>query len=77
MDLLSGQFEKSSVLVWADAVGAELVEGFVFLLGPGGEVRTRLQRGEKTAERSHSNTKAEEQSFTVTSDRLLLTVTGN
>lgn len=63
VDFLIGQFEEGSVLVWVDTVGAELVEGFVFLLGASGEVRMRLQRGEKTAERSHSDGKTEAQSF--------------
>lgn len=45
VDLLIGQFEEGGVLVWTDAVGAELIESFVFLLGAGGEARTRLQRG--------------------------------
>lgn len=44
MNLLIGQFEESSVLVWTDAVGAELIEGSVFLLGASGEACTRLQR---------------------------------
>lgn len=33
VDLLIGQFEEGSILVWADAVGAELIKGSVFLLG--------------------------------------------
>lgn len=50
VDLLIGQFEEGSVLVWADAVGTELIEGSVFLLGAGGEAHMRLQRGGKRAE---------------------------
>lgn len=50
VDLLIGQFEEGSVLVWTDAVGAELIEGCVFLLGASGEAHTRLQRGGKRAE---------------------------
>lgn len=46
VNLLIGQFEESSVLFWTDTVGAELIEGSVFLLGASGEARTRLQRRE-------------------------------
>lgn len=35
VDLLIGQFEEGGVLVGPDAVGAELVEGAVLLLGAG------------------------------------------
>lgn len=50
VDLLIGQLEEGGVLVWTNVVGAELIEGFVFLLGAGGQVHTRLQRRGKTAE---------------------------
>lgn len=46
LNLLIGQFEEGGVLVRADAVGAELIECRVFLLGAGGEANTRLQRGQ-------------------------------
>lgn len=36
VDLFIGQLEEGGILVRADAVGAKLVEGRVFLLGPGG-----------------------------------------
>lgn len=42
VDLLVGQLEEGGVLVWTDAVGAELIEGFVFLLGASREAHTRL-----------------------------------
>lgn len=42
-DLLIGQCEKGRIVVWADAVAAELVEGLVFLLGASGDVGSRLQ----------------------------------
>lgn len=50
VDLLTGQFEEGGVLVWTDAVGAELKEGSLCLLGASGEVHTRLQRGGNRAE---------------------------
>lgn len=42
VDLLIGQFKKSSILVWTDAVGAELIKGLAFLLGTSREAHTRL-----------------------------------
>lgn len=42
VNLLIGQFDESSKLVWTDAVGAEFIKGSVFLLGAGGEVCVRL-----------------------------------
>lgn len=60
VDLLICQFQESGVLVRADAVGAELIEGSVFLLGPCREVRTGLQRGGGRAERCHSDTKTKQ-----------------
>lgn len=53
VDLLIGQFEEGGVLVRTDAVGAELVEGWRFLLGASREARKRLQRGEDRS--SHSD----------------------
>lgn len=50
VDLLIGQLEEGGILIRADAVGAELIEGSVFLLGTGAEVRTWLQRGGRSAE---------------------------
>lgn len=50
MDLFIGQFEEGGILVWTDAVGAELIEGCVFLLGASREAHTRLQRVGKRAE---------------------------
>lgn len=46
VNLLIGQFEESSVVLWKDGIGAELIEGSVFLLGAGGKACMRLQRGE-------------------------------
>lgn len=46
VNLLIGQFEESSVVLWKDAIGAELIEGSMFLLGASGKARMRLQRGE-------------------------------
>lgn len=43
VDLLIGQFDESSKLVWTDAVGAEFIKGSVFLPGAGGEACVRLQ----------------------------------
>lgn len=54
VDLLIGQLEEGGILIREDAVGAELIEGSVFLLGTGAEVRTWLQRG---VQRSHSDRK--------------------
>lgn len=50
VDLLIGQLEEGRVLVWTDAVGSELVEGSLLLLGSGGQVGTGLQRGAKRTE---------------------------
>ncbi len=55
VDLLIGQFEEGCILLWLDAVRAELIEGFVFLLRAGGETRARLQRGGKKAEEQTSD----------------------
>lgn len=46
VNLLIGQFEESSVVLWKDGIGAELIECSVFLLGAGGKACMRLQRGE-------------------------------
>lgn len=47
VNLLIGQFDESSKLVWMDAVGAEFIKGSVFLLGASGEVFVRLQIEER------------------------------
>lgn len=50
VDLLIGQLEEDRVLVWTDAVGSELVEGSLLLLGSGGQSGAGLQRGAKRTE---------------------------
>lgn len=54
VDLLIGQFKKSSILVWMDAVGAKLIKGLVSLLGTSRKAHTRLQSRRKRAESHRS-----------------------
>lgn len=66
MDLLIGQLEEGGVLLWADAVRAELVQSSEFLLGACRESHPRLQRGSEAQCLAHGHVSSDSSSTVFT-----------